>query len=126
MKNPTLVVSVGELLDKLSILEIKKNKIDNKERLIYIIEEYEIISKVSFEFLENSELQSIYEKLININTKLWDIEDRLREFEKIQYFGPDFIEDARMVYKTNDERFRVKNEINIKTKSMVREQKSYK
>lgn len=126
MNNPILSISVGELLDKLSILEIKKSKVNDKERLKYITEEYEMIYKISYDFLENSELKSIYENLLIINNKLWEIEDELREFEKLGNFGSIFVENARMVYKTNDERFRLKNEINVKTKSIIREQKSYK
>jgi hypothetical protein len=119
-------VSVGELIDKLSILQVKKLKIANPERLKYVSEEYELLYNESEVYLQLSEVKSMYDSLIEVNSALWDVEDKLRVFESEKKFDEEFIELSRKVYYTNDERFRLKNEINLITFSKIREVKDYK
>ena len=119
-------VSLGELLDKISILEIKSIKISNKSKLANIKKELSGLKKV----LENlninfSEIKNLYEELYKINLGLWEIEDSIRILEKNKNFEKDFIDLARSVYITNDKRFQVKNEINKLFNSNYVEEKSY-
>ena len=125
MNNITVKVSIGEILDKLSILSIKKNKIADKDKLVHIENEYSELYEKSFHFLDNVDVKYLYEKLENTNNKLWDIEDRIRELERENIFNDLFIEVARAVYKTNDQRFFYKNKINELTNSEIKEQKGY-
>lgn len=121
----TIPVSVGELLDKLSILHVKKIKVVNKEKLTFINKEFEILYEISSFYLGQTKIELLYNQLVEINTKLWDIEDKLRVMELEKRFEGEFIDFARKVYFTNDERFSLKNEINNITNSEVREQKDY-
>jgi hypothetical protein len=121
----SIPVSVGEMIDKLSILQVKKTKVTDEEKLIFINKEFELLYNFSSEYLHNLEIELIYHKLIIVNTNLWDIEDNLRILEKDKKFDNDFIVLARKVYFTNDERFRLKNEINLITNSEIREVKDY-
>ena len=119
-------VSLGELLDKISILEIKSIKISNESKLTNIKKELSGLKKV----LENlninfSEIKKLYEELYKINLGLWEIEDSIRILEKNKNFEKDFIDLARSVYITNDKRFQVKNEINKLFNSNYVEEKSY-
>tara|TARA_A100001035_G_C27786726_1_gene504798 strand:+ start:1259 stop:1645 length:387 start_codon:yes stop_codon:yes gene_type:complete len=119
-------VSLGELLDKISILEIKSIKISNESKLANIKKELSGLKKV----LENlninfSEIKNLYEELYKINLGLWEIEDSIRILEKNKNFEKDFIDLARSVYITNDKRFQVKNEINKLFNSNYVEEKSY-
>jgi hypothetical protein len=118
-------VSVGELIDKLSILQVKKTKITNEEKLEYINKEFELLYNLSSIYLDNKELETLYHTLVKTNSKLWDIEDKLRVLESKKSFDKDFIELARSVYYTNDERFSLKNQINKITDSEIREIKEY-
>jgi len=118
-------VSVGELIDKLSILHVKQTKITNEEKLEYINKEFKLLYNVSSIYLEQPEIESLYHQLFDINTKLWDIEDRLRILETEEKFEEEFIDFARKVYFTNDERFRLKNKINKFSDSEIREIKEY-
>lgn len=118
-------VSVGELIDKLSILHVKQTKITNEEKLEYINKEFELLYNLSSGYLDQPEIESLYHQLVDINSKLWDIEDRLRVLETEKRFEGEFIDFARKVYFTNDERFRLKNEINKFTDSEIREIKEY-
>ena len=122
----TIPVSVGELIDKLSILQVKKLKITNPERLKYVSEEFELLYSQSEVYFQVNEIKSLYESLTEINSALWDVEDKLRVFESEKKFDEEFIDLARKVYYTNDERFRLKNEINSITSSKIREVKDYK
>jgi hypothetical protein len=122
----TVPVSVGELIDKLSILQVKKLKITNPEGLKYVSEEFELLYNQSETYFQVSELKSLYESLTEVNSTLWDVEDKLRVFESEKKFDQEFIELARKVYYTNDERFRLKNKINSITSSEIREVKDYK
>ena len=121
----SIPVSVGEMIDKLSILQVKKIKIIDENKLEFINKEFELLYNFSSEYLNNLEIELIYNKLILVNTNLWDIEDKLRVIEKEKRFEGEFISLARKVYFTNDERFRLKNEINLLTFSEIREVKDY-
>lgn len=118
-------VSVGELIDKLSILQVKKTKITNEEKLNYINKEFELLYNLSSVYLNNKQLETLYYILVKTNSKLWDIEDKLRVLESEKNFNDEFIELARKVYFTNDERFSLKNQINKITDSEIREIKEY-
>ena len=118
-------VSVGELIDKLSILHVKSIKITNEEKLVLVNKEFELLYNLSSDYLNSSEIELLYHQLCNVNEKLWGIEDELRVLETRKSFNVDFIELARGVYYTNDERFRLKNEINQITDSEIREVKEY-
>ena len=119
-------VSVGELLDKISILEIKSEKIKDPEKLNYIKEEYKILKdQLNTNIKDYSEIESLYNSLKEINSKLWVIEDDKRLCEKNSEFGEKFIKLSRDVHFLNDERARLKLEINNKTGSKIREIKEY-
>ena len=120
--------SLGELVDKITILEIKKLKIFEKPKLKLIENELELlISKLnSLNLNDLKKLKSLKENLLNTNLKLWEIEDKIRLKEKEKQFDDKFIELARSVYFTNDKRFEIKNEINNLYDSKVKEVKSYK
>lgn len=118
-------ISVGELIDKLTILRVKQTKITDKQKLDYVNKEFNLLYDMSKIYLEKPEIDSLYHKLIDINLKLWDIEDRLRVLESESRFGGEFIDFARSVYITNDIRFKLKNEINKFTDSEIREVKEY-
>lgn len=119
-------ISLGELLDKISILEIKNKKILDESKILNIKKELNGLKKVLDESNINlSETNSLYNKLYKINLTLWEIEDSIRVLEKNENFGEKFIELARAVYKTNDQRFEVKNDINKLFNSEFVEEKSY-
>ena len=119
----TVEISIGEIVDKLSILQIKKNNIKKTSKLINVVNEFNHLYDVVFTTL-NIE-KSDYDRLITINEKLWGIEDKLREKESIKSFDGEFIELARLVYFTNDKRAEIKKEINIKYGSNFVEEKNY-
>jgi len=125
MNNITVKVSIGQILDKLSILNIKKNKITDKDKLIHVENEYSELYEKSYHFLDSVDVKDLYEKLEYTNNKLWDIEDKIRKLERENIFNNLFIEVARSVYKTNDQRFFYKNKINELTNSEIKEQKGY-
>jgi|TARA_B110000908_G_scaffold14652_1_gene16766 hypothetical protein len=125
-------VSNGEILDKYSILEIKLAKITDKAKLTNILNEYtELTPNVTRMFAEAdikgnlSKLEDLYKDLLDINKTLWNIEDFIRECERNETFGSDFIELARSVYYTNDDRAETKKLINTLTGSLLVEEKSY-
>ena len=118
-------VSIGELIDKFTILLIKKSKINDQEKLNKVATEIDYL-KSDVENIKNKyEIKDLFDNLININTKLWNIEDNIRIKEKNKEFDNEFIELARSVYFINDERAYLKNEINKKTESNIFEVKSY-
>jgi hypothetical protein len=121
----TVPISVGELIDKLSILHIKKTKITNIDKLNYVNNEFELLYNFSSVFLNDEEVLKLYHELVETNSKLWDIEDNLRVIETKKNFDINFIELSRSVYFTNDKRFELKDKINTLTNSDVREQKDY-
>lgn len=116
-------ISIGEIVDKLSILQIKKDNINDESKLINIKNEYLYLHKIVFADL-NVNIDD-YTFLLNINKQLWDIEDQIRIKEKKQEFDNEFIELARSIYITNDKRAELKKEINIKYGSKFIEEKSY-
>ena len=119
-------ISAGELFDKITILEIKKAKISNKEKLKEIEKELISLNKTVEKYIPNQSNVSRYiDDLKNINLKLWDIEDGKRAAEKNNEFGEKFIELARNVYKFNDERAKIKLAINNSLGSNIKEVKSY-
>ena len=119
-------VSVGELLDKISILEIKSNKIKDPDKLNFINDEYKILKdQLNTNIKDYSEIESLYNALKEINLKLWSIEDDKRLCEKNSDFGEIFIKLSRDVHFLNDERSKIKLEINNKTGSKIREIKEY-
>ena len=118
--------SIGELFDKITILEIKKSKIKDENKLKFIKKELNLLKKVvKSKKINTRSLSSLVKKLKNVNLKLWNVEDKLRKFEKNKQFKKDFINYARKVYYTNDKRSILKNEINLKTNSIISEVKSY-
>jgi len=119
-------VSVGELIDKITILEIKKEKIKNQEKLKEIIKELSSLSSTMIELIPDiSKVEKLKHNLKEINLKLWDIEDGKRSAEKNKDFGEKFINLARNVYKFNDERAKIKLSINNILGSNIKEVKSY-
>ena len=119
-------VSVGELLDKLTILEIKKDKIKDSEKLKFINLEYDSLKEQYDKNVKIDEkIKKLFSELKQINAKLWDIEDDIRECERKKLFDQIFIDLARSVYFTNDERAKVKNDINKTFGSELVEVKSY-
>ena len=119
-------VSVGELLDKISILEIKKEKISNKESLEFINKEYSVLKEQLNKNVKSDEkLNELFESLKKINAKLWGIEDEKRLYEKNSDFGDNFIKLSRDIHFLNDDRSKIKLEINKYTGSKIREIKEY-
>jgi len=119
-------VSVGELLDKISILEIKKEKIKDEKNLNFINEEYKILKAELDQNIKSDEkLQNLFQSLKEINSKLWVIEDEKRLCEKNSNFGDGFIKLSRDVHFLNDDRAKIKLEINNHTGSKIREIKEY-
>ena len=119
-------VSVGELLDKISILEIKKEKIKDPEKLRFINDEYDVLKDQFNKNIKSDEkLDSLFKSLKEINSKLWVIEDNKRLCEKNSDFGEEFIKLSRDVHFLNDERAKIKLEINNHTGSKIKEIKEY-
>jgi len=119
-------VSVGELLDKISILEIKQEKIKDPENLIFIKDEYNVLKAELNKNIKNDDkLKSLFNSLKEINSKLWVIEDDKRMCEKNKDFGENFIKLSRDVHFLNDNRAKIKLEINNHTDSKIKEIKEY-
>jgi len=119
-------ISVGELLDKISILEIKIEKIKDSKKKFEVKKEYEILKKIQTSFVEiTGDLEMLFKSLKKVNSIMWDIEDKVRIYEKNKDFGEEFIKLARGVYFNNDERSRIKLEINKKLNSNLVEVKEY-
>jgi hypothetical protein len=118
-------ISLGELVDKLSILKIKLQKIEDPKKLIHIKKEESVLSK-KLQSLNLEGVEEHLESLIGINSILWKVEDDIRDLEHAQIFDQSFVALARKVYITNDERFKRKNLINTTYKSGLQEVKSYK
>ncbi|NBW03335.1 MAG: hypothetical protein EBR87_06445 [Cytophagia bacterium] len=116
-------VSIGEIVDKLSILNIKKNNITEESKLFNIITEYNYLYDVVFNQLKIE--SDDFNNLLLVNESLWKIEDDIRDKERDKVFDIEFIELARSVYTTNDKRAEIKKEINLKYGSLFVEEKSY-
>mgnify|MGYP001186913346 FL=1 len=125
--NVDVPVSYGELVDKLTILQIKLDKIKDKNKLTNIKFEHEQLSNLSQQLIkmDKKKFDDFYERLISVNLSLWSIEDEIRILEKEKNFGDKFIQLARDVYFTNDKRFKIKSEINTFFGSSVVEEKEY-
>lgn len=120
----TIPVSVGELIDKYTILQIKRSKV-NPEKLSKVQHEIEVLTPEVGSFISIDSIGSLYEDLLGVNMQLWDVEDEIRRLEKDGLFGEKFIELARAVYHLNDKRFEIKNRINTLTNSDIQEVKQY-
>ena len=118
-------ISLGELVDKISILIIKQKNITDETKLDHVKKELDFLQKTLMNYVQQEEINTYLENLININSKLWNIEDDIRECERKKLFDQTFIDLARGVYFTNDERAKVKNDINKTFGSELVEVKSY-
>ena len=119
-------VSIGELLDKISILEIKQEKIKDPEKLKFINNEHSILKdQLEKNIKSDDKLDNLYQSLKEINSKLWRIEDDKRQCEKDKNFGEKFIKLSRDVHFLNDDRAKIKLEINNHTGSSIKEIKEY-
>jgi hypothetical protein len=118
-------VSHGEIVDKLTILQIKKENITDPSKLDNIVKEYDYLLSIVENDLEISTESPEYLELLSINKELWVIEDDIRDKERDKVFDTEFIELARSVYTTNDKRAEIKKEINLKYGSLFVEEKSY-
>jgi len=116
-------VSNGEIVDKLTIIEIKLERITDKLKLDNLKNEYNMLEKVVSGIINHSD--PLYAELYKVNTELWEIEDHIRELERNKDFGKDFVETARSVYFKNDLRSEIKRKINLATGSGLIEEKSY-
>ncbi len=116
-------VSNGEIIDKLTILQIKLERIKDEAKQINLRKEFNELTKVTKTIISTSDV--LYKSLYEVNCELWDIEDHIRDLERRKDFGDDFIATARAVYIKNDKRSEIKREINIKTSSGLIEEKSY-
>jgi len=120
----TIPVSVGELIDKYTILQIKRQKV-SPDKLSKVQHEIESLTSLVGPLIVIDSISKLYEDLLGVNTQLWDVEDELRKMEKDKLFSDGFIELARAVYFLNDKRFEAKNKINTLTNSDIQEVKQY-
>ena len=118
-------ISIGEAFDRLTILKIKSEMIKDEAKLTNVMKEYFYLLNLMKEELEVDEDNEDFKKLLEINETLWEVEDLLREFEKENSFGEEFVQLPRSVYILNDKRAIVKNEINLAYGSQFVEEKSY-
>lgn len=126
MKEIMVPTSPGELIDKLTILRLKSEKIEDVAKLAHVRHEQEVLQAIAREALPQSDdLQTLWEALYGINADLWVIEDDIRAFEARGDFGEGFIALARAVYVTNDQRAAIKKDINMLLGSAIVEEKSY-
>ena len=116
-------VSNGEIIDKLTIIQIKLERIKDPAKLKNLQKEYDELYDMASSILKTSDL--LWRALYDVNCELWDIEDHIRDLERRKEFGDDFISTARSVYFKNDKRAEIKKEINIRTESGLFEEKSY-
>lgn len=126
MENILVPVSPGEVLDKITILEIKSERIQEEDKLVNVRRELELLQETwQRSVAEDKVVRQLHTELKEINGALWDIEDAIRDEERKQRFDERFIELARNVYFTNDRRSRVKKELNLHLGSQIVEEKSY-
>lgn len=118
-------ISDGELLDKISILHIKSERISDEGKLRNVRTEYEALTQIGAKLLEDEQVSILYSKVKEVNEALWDLEDDIRIKEKAKVFDEEFIRLAREIYRTNDRRAEVKKEINLLTGSLFVEEKFY-
>jgi len=118
-------ISLGELVDKISILLIKQKNINDKSKILHVNKELDYLKSTLEKKIKKEEINNYLDQLVKINSQLWKIEDDIRECERKKIFDQTFIELARSVYFTNDKRANVKSDINIKFGSELVEVKSY-
>jgi hypothetical protein len=118
-------ISLGELMDKISILRIKKKNIGDEKKLIYINEELDLLQETLIKSVNDKKVKEYFDQLIKINSELWVIEDEIRNCERNKKFDQKFIDLARSVYFTNDKRSQIKLDINNYYGSKIVEVKSY-
>jgi len=123
MYSMKIEVSNGEIIDKLTIIQIKIERIKDNKKLLNLRKEFEELNNAALKILSSND--PLYKALYNINCELWEIEDHIRDLERNKDFGDDFIQTARSVYMKNDKRAVIKRKINIKTSSGLVEEKSY-
>lgn len=116
-------VSNGEIIDKLTIVQIKLERIRDDAKLANLRREYDILKEAAASVISQDD--PLYTALYEVNCALWDIEDRIRDLERKKDFGQEFVSTAREVYFKNDRRSEIKREINLKTSSGLIEEKSY-
>ena len=120
-------ISEGELLDKISILEIKLKEIENEIAMVEVKKEYDILTKIKNDNIQsNDQINKLYNELKIVNKEIWDIENIKRNFEKTKKFGESFIEVSRKEYKANDNRAKIKSKINQILHSNIKEVKEHK
>jgi len=118
-------VSNGEVLDKITILKIKKHSIGDSVKLVNVEKELALLENSTSILISQPNVKELFIKLLHTNQALWEIEDSLREKERLKEFDQEFIELARSVYFTNDKRAEIKKQINLVTNSELVEEKSY-
>jgi hypothetical protein len=116
-------VSNGEIIDKLTIIQIKLERIKNETKLVNLRKEFDILTEAAASIISTDD--PLYKALYDVNCELWDIEDRIRDLERKKDFSEEFISTARSVYFRNDHRSELKREINLRTSSGLIEEKSY-
>jgi hypothetical protein len=116
-------VSNGEIIDKLTIIQIKLERISDESKLVNLRKEFDVLKSAASKILDMND--PLYIALYKVNHDLWEIEDNIRDMERRKDFGEDFVQTARSVYFKNDKRSEIKREINIKTSSGLIEEKSY-
>ncbi len=125
-KQIRIPIAPGELLDKLTILDIKLERIDDPDKLANVRREHELLSRVWADAgLETDGIVALRRRLLEVNQRLWQIEDDIRDCERDKDFGERFVSLARSVYMENDERAAIKKEINLALNSDIVEEKSY-
>jgi len=126
MENISVPVSPGEVLDKITILEIKSERIEDEAKLVNVRKELELLSDTwCHSITEDEAIQSLKARLKEVNETLWEIEDDIRDKERAHEFDQEFIRLARAVYVTNDKRSEIKKELNLRLGSQIVEEKSY-
>jgi hypothetical protein len=128
MTDPFIQVPLapGELVDKITILEIKTERIEDPAKLVNVRRELDILRAVHADHrVGTEETIRLGDRLKNVNERLWDLEDQIRDLERRGDFGPGFVEAARSIYRTNDERAALKRDINLHLGSAIVEEKSY-
>jgi len=116
-------VSNGEIIDKLTIVQIKLERISDESKLVNLRKEFDVLKRAASKILDMND--PLYVALYRVNCELWEIEDQIRDLERRKDFGEAFVQTARSVYFKNDKRSEIKREINIKTSSGLIEEKSY-
>ena len=118
-------VSVGELVDKITILKIKRYQIKDADKLVNIHKEHDVLTSLNEYVKIQKDVLEQQQQLMEVNLRLWFLEEDIRHYEKINFFESAFIDVARKIYKTNDERSRIKKEINLLCNSALVEEKSH-